>query len=212
MPSYLAREDPLDALCHHFNVQRVRCTETSPPTTFDMPALSDSNLPTHVFAIVQQDGNASAPPIMIPFDMAMFTRGFRSELTTDADEPSAKHTVADDGSQVVSLPVVTLNVPHTASVPLLMLFGLGLEAEPNTLAARLLPPHVIEEFPNAAAMAQVLSQLNEDLFNRVVRYNKGLWANVLALGLRDSQIAGLVQTAWNVAAEARRMRQQWPGR
>ena len=60
-------------------------------------------------------------------------------------------------------------------------------------------------------MAQVLSQLGDDLFNRVVRYNKGLWANVLALGLRDAQLTGLVQTAWNVAAEARRMRQQWPG-
>ncbi|KAI4519947.1 hypothetical protein GGG16DRAFT_50382 [Schizophyllum commune] len=208
MPSYLGKEDPLDALCHHFNVQRVRCTETTPPTTLDMPASSDANLPTHVLAITQQDGNASAPPIIVPFNMPRFAQGFRTELITAPDEPATTYSAA---TQIATVPVVPLTVPHAASIPLLMLFGLGLEAEPNMLAARLLPPHVIEEFPNAAAMAQVLSQLGDDLFNRVVRYNKGLWANVLALGLRDAQLTGLVQTAWNVAAEARRMRQQWPG-
>ena len=173
-----------------------------------MPASSDANLPTHVLAITQQDGNASSPPIIVPFSMPRFAQGFRTELTPAPDEPATTYFAT---TQTATVPVVPLTVPHAASIPLLMLFGLGLEAEPNMLAARLLPPHVIEEFPNAAAMAQVLSQLGDDLFNRVVRYNKGLWANVLALGLRDAQLTGLVQTAWNVAAEARRMRQQWPG-
>ena len=72
-------------------------------------------------------------------------------------------------------------------------------------------PRVLEGLKTGLSKEQVLSQLGDDLFNRVVRYNKGLWANVLALGLRDAQLTGLVQTAWNVAAEARRMRQQWPG-
>ncbi|TRM66894.1 hypothetical protein BD626DRAFT_397214 [Schizophyllum amplum] len=212
-PSYLAQEDPLDALCHHYNVRRVRHTDTSTPTTLDMPVLSDSNLPTHVFAISQQD-SASSSHIIVPFDITMYEKGFRVGINSpsDPDATPPKTHKTEDSNEVITLPVVPLAVPHAASIPLLLLFGLGLETQPNTLASRLLPPHVIEEFPNAAAMAQVLSQLGDDLFNRVVRYNKGIWANVLALGLRDTQIMGLVQTAWNVTAEARRTKQQWPGR
>jgi hypothetical protein len=96
-------------------------------------------------------------------------------------------------------------VPHVASIPLLLLFGLGLETQTNLLAFHLLPPQVIEEFPNAAAMAQVMSLLPEDEIQRRVKYNQGIWKNVLALGVRDSNIVELIKTAWNVTAEARRL-------
>jgi hypothetical protein len=91
---------------------------------------------------------------------------------------------------------------------LLLLFGLGLETEPNLLACRLLPANVIEEFPNASAMAYVLSRLRDDRFEQLLRYNQGIWKNILALGLKNAVLVEMVQTVWNVTAEARRIRQR----
>ncbi|RDB28310.1 hypothetical protein Hypma_001300 [Hypsizygus marmoreus] len=202
------------ALCHHFNVYRAPLGTSTLPQTFDMPVLRDAHMPSHVVAVTQ--ANSPAPPLMLPIDATLYAHGFRVDLAfptaapgTTSPVPRALDPSSPTSRLVVTLPVVPLAVPHAPSLPLLFLFGLGLEQQPNTLAWRLLPAHVVEEFPNAAAMAQVLARtLRDDKFEALYRMNHGMWCNVLALGLRNTRIAELVQTVWNVTAEARKIRQR----
>lgn len=149
---------------------------------------------------------------MVPVDAGMYNNGFRVDLIPPALPGSTSPVPYNHPSSrvlTVSLPVVPTSVPHVASMPLLLLFGLNLETQTNLLALHLLPAQVIEEFPNAAAMAQVMSLLPEDDMQRRVTYNQGIWKNVLALGVRNPNVVELIQTAWNVTAEARRLRQRW---
>ncbi|KAF9078396.1 hypothetical protein BDP27DRAFT_1309524 [Rhodocollybia butyracea] len=201
-PSYLGRKEPLDALCHHFNVVKVSYPSgMSIPNYFDMTITRDAQMPTHLLA------TSSAPLLLIPVDARMYNNGFRVDLLPPA-EPGSTAPVPyrhpNSGILAISLPVVPISVPHGPSLPLLLLFALCLESQ-TKLAPHLLPPQVIEEFPNAAAMAQIMSLLPEDELQRRVEYNQGIWKNVLSLGVRDTDIVELIQTAWNVTAEARRL-------
>lgn len=221
-PSLLVREQPLDALCHHFGVQPTPPGTPVPAVgTFDMPIYVTPRRerdrdappplptpppppPTHVLAASAPE-QPGAPPLMLPIDAALFARGFPLDLPFDPDAPSTARTPT---GTALRLPVVSLFVPHPGTLPLLLLFGMGLEREANVMAWALLPVSVVEEFPNAAAMALVLARVRPERFERVYRHNQGLWRNVLALGLSDGAMYQLVQTAWNVTAEARRIRQR----
>lgn len=177
-----------------------------------MPVRRDAHMPSHVLAVYQTNANTSIRPLMLPIDATLYEDGFRVELSLPAAPPGSTSPVPreleDSNALVVTLPVVPLSVPHAPSLPLLLLFGLRLELEPNLLAWRLLPANVVEEFPNASAMAQVLSRLRDDRFEQLLRYNQGIWKNILALGLKDTVLVEMVQTVWNVTAEARRIRQR----
>lgn len=130
---------------------------------------------------------------------------------------------------MVTVPVVPLQVPHAPSVPLLLVYALGVRRNPSALAATLLPLSAAEEFPSAAAMAQAMATQCERenagvivgsgggessaggaggewrLLDRYTVYNQGMWKNVLALGLQDSRVMSVVQTIWNVTAESRKI-------
>ena len=178
------------------------------PSTFNVPVRRDARLPTHVLAV------SSAPDsecLMVPIHSDLFMKTFRVNILPPSMPGRSSPSSNSNRShrKVLALPVVPVLVPHVASIPLLLLFGFGLETQTNLLAWRLLPPQVIEEFPNAAAMAQVMARIcSEEQLQRCVAHNQGLWKNILALGLRDSTIVELVQTAWNVTADARRIRQR----
>jgi len=180
--------------------------------TFDMQVLRDGNLPSHLLAVMQTDQTPSTPPLMLPVDATLFARGFRAELNIPATAPGIAAPIPWrlENSQVlvVTLPVIQITVPHVRSLPLLLLYGMGLETEQNLLAFSLLPVNVVEEFPNAAAMSLILSRYRDDSFERTYRHNQGIWKNILALGLNDTRNLELVQNAWNVTAEARRIRQR----
>ncbi|EIM87443.1 uncharacterized protein STEHIDRAFT_130811 [Stereum hirsutum FP-91666 SS1] len=107
---------------------------------------------------------------------------------------------------ILTLPVLTLSVPHAPSLPLLLLFALGFRNDPSLLAAHLVPLAAIEEFPSAVAMAQVMASCCDSArLGRYTRHNQGAWKNVLALGMGDERLCRVVQTVWNVTAEARRI-------
>jgi len=128
----------------------------------------------------------------------------------------------------VTLPIVPLQVPHAPSIALLLLYALGVHTDPSALATALLPLSVAEEFPSAAAMAQAMAAHCERENNasevrssgggarsleRYMLYNQGMWKNVLALGLQDPRVMSVVQTVWNVTAEARKiLARQWERR
>lgn len=176
-----------------------------------MPVIRNVHNPTHVLAVSLANPNAAvlSLPTMTPIQAGLYNIGFKVEIlpqgSIDAVPPVPFRSSVNPW-HTVSLPVVALTVPHTDSFPLLLLFGLGLEKQLNLLASRLLPVEAIEEFPNAAAMAQVMSKLSVEQFEDYFSYNRGLWQNVLCVGLQDMQVVDLIRTAWNVTAEGRKIR------
>ena len=182
-------------------------TDATIPTIFTMTVTHDAHMPTHVLAAVPS-GNPDAVPLMLPIDSSLYDAGFRVDINIPAAPPGSTAPVPHtaDGTLVVTLPVIPITVPDTSTRPLLLLYGLGLETHPNFLTWRLLPSQVIEEFPNAATMALILSRARQEQFDRIFRFNQGLWRNILSLGLKDVHTVELVQTAWNVTAESRKIR------
>jgi hypothetical protein len=111
------------------------------------------------------------PLTFIPIDMDTFSRKLRTDLTGTRVYPSTRVRVISPPAGPVSgiifqrlplpstvrVPVIPLQVPHVPSIPLLLLYALGVRADPSALAAALLPLSVAEEFPSAAAMAQAMA-------------------------------------------------------
>ncbi|KAK0484656.1 hypothetical protein IW261DRAFT_1359865 [Armillaria novae-zelandiae] len=205
--SLLSRgEDPLRLLHHHLNVQMISSPPLNPtslPATIDMKALSENNLPTHVIVLFPP----RRPPVLIPIDADRYTHGFRAELVSPPSTRAAPYRSASNELRITLplTPPLTI-VPHPASLALLLLFGMGLETCQNDLAYRMLPASVVDEFPNAAAMAQVMSLSGDEEFDTRVQFNMGLWRNILGLGIKDTKIAELVRTAVGVTSEARKLR------
>ncbi|KAI0752620.1 hypothetical protein C8Q80DRAFT_1117993 [Daedaleopsis nitida] len=137
------------------------------------------------------------------------------------------------GADLLTLPLIPLYVPHPPSIPHLLLYAQGLpltsrrvretpnysrpttlaiaraHPSPSTLATHLLPISVIEEFPAAPAMAETMArQCDDESLRDHVVFNQGLWRNVLLLAPTDASVVDLARTAWNVTAEARRLREQ----
>lgn len=166
-------------------------------------------MPTHALALISSESDAESstvPPMIMPLNSDLYNACFRVELLPQPP-PGTAAPIPHSNSQFVTLPVVQARVPHASSVPLLILFALGLETNTNILAWTMLPSQVVEEFPNSAAMAQVMAQnVREQEFQARFKYTQGLWQNTLALGLEDAAIVGLIQNAWNVVTEARRIR------
>jgi hypothetical protein len=243
------------ALCHALNVANTAPSSAYHLTkTHDLAVLNRTSpvLPTHLLAI--HDAPLAGPTVpltLIPINIDTFTRKLRTDLTgarQNQHHPRPPTRVLPSPSPsvppamvlttlplpaTVTLPVVPLQVPHAPSVPLLLLYALGVRTNPSALAAALLPLSVAEEFPSAAAMAQAMAvQCQREnhaggdpasgsngsssvgggggargwrSLDRYTVYNQGIWKNVLALGLRDSRVMSVVQTVWNVTAESRKI-------
>lgn len=208
--TYLADNvDPIDALCHHFNVQATSLIANEPiPSFVNFPVIRDAHMPTHALALMSPEN----VHLLIPLHSDLYNANFRVELLPQPPPGTAApipHTTSGSLIQQVTLPVVQAQVPHVASLPLLLLYALDLETDTNLLAWSMLPSEVVEEFPNAAAMAQIMAHVDdEDDFQSRLKFTQGLWKNTLALGLQNTSIVGLIHTAWNVIAEARRIRQR----
>ncbi|KAH9477864.1 hypothetical protein JR316_0010096 [Psilocybe cubensis] len=175
-----------------------------------MHVVRDARMPTHLLAATQSDQNpVKTSPLMLPIDRVLFERGFRIDLNfppaTSITPKPRSITVGDSQVLYVNLPVIPINVPHLSSLALLLLYAMGLETNLNILAWKLLPVEVVEEFPNAAAMSTILSRRPQAEQESIYRHNQGLWKNILALGLNNARIIQVVQTAWNVTADARRV-------
>lgn len=245
--------DPHEVLCREFNVAKTTVSlgpDGSIPKTIDMPVLRDAHMPTHTLIVIDSHHHHTAPdrppapsPLAVPINADTFAAHFSSDVgrhSADLSVPGSTLPVPywDERTraQNVTMPTIPLRVPHPPSVPLLLLYGLGVHqhadehassgrrgssrrrsgsprpsATTNTgsLATYLLPTYVIEEFPAAAAMAEVMARHCSDAeMQQRVLFNQGLWANVLALGPLDTSIVDLVHKAWNVTAEARRIRER----
>ncbi|KAL4072250.1 hypothetical protein J3A83DRAFT_3001263 [Scleroderma citrinum] len=209
-------DDPLDILYRKLNVAKVTLAPGSPiPSTIDMRVTKDAHIPSHalaIFDIEQGDWGPTYQPMIVPIRVDLYTRYFRTNIIPQSPPGTpypVPNWVAHLGGQYVTLPVIPTLVPHVASIPLLFLFALGLETRSQFLCCRLLPTEVIEEFPAPRAMAQSMAErCNDEQLTAHVRFNHGLWKNILSLGPRDSEFIEVVHTAWNATVEARRIRQR----
>jgi len=201
-------------LCAHFNVIKATLQPASQiPTSIDMRVRRDAHMPSHVLAVYdipESEWGPAYQPLLVPIRVDIFTRDFRSNIIPPSPPGSTfpvPHCVQHTVGQVVTLPVIPLLVPHAPSIPLLLLFGLGLDTRSHLLCCHLLPPEVIGEFPAHTTMANLMATLcSDDQLRQHYKFNRGLWKNILALGPQDSKFIGLVQTALNVTVEARRIR------
>ncbi|TFK84371.1 hypothetical protein K466DRAFT_227650 [Polyporus arcularius HHB13444] len=182
-----------------------------------------------------------ADPYFLPIDATLFATKFghdvaRSLASVLPIKPASPLVRRDrsTGTQLVTLPLIPLYVPHPPSIPHLLLFGQGLPISPDqerssdtpnysrptsarppstpstsTLATYLLPICAIEEFPSAPAMSEIMArQCTEEALRDYVVFTQGLWRNVLLLAPTDLAIVDLARVAWNVTAEARRLRER----
>ncbi|KAJ7628661.1 hypothetical protein FB45DRAFT_918904 [Roridomyces roridus] len=208
--SFLAMEDPLDALCHHFSLTKALLPPNARiPPTFDMTlSAPPSRQPTHLFAILPPEDNARVPTLMIPVSAGLYGQSFAADLLPAGTALPVPHIQNGNGAQppCVTLPVVPVSAPHSLSIPLVLLFGLGLETDRNLLAQRMLPAQVIGEFPHFPAMVGVMAKLPEQQFEWYLGYTHGMWKNVLALAPKDAGLVEFVQMAHKVIVEAGRLR------
>ncbi|KAI0059985.1 hypothetical protein BV25DRAFT_1012538 [Artomyces pyxidatus] len=194
-------------LCHALNVARPAPMRAGQLTrTYDLAVLHTTHpaaLPTHVLAVFDTKlTDHYAPVTLIPVDLEHLT----SRIRADVRAPAGRLLPAPPRARTLTLPVLPLQVPHAPSTPLLLLFALGLRADPSALAARLLPLAAVEEFPSAAAMAHAMAaHCDQERLGDYLAYNQGVWKNVLFLGVRDARVMRVVQTVWNVTAEARKL-------
>ncbi len=158
---------------------------------------SSLDLPTHLLACFSAP---RARPYIIPVNVDRYRRVFRTEIIS-ATQPIPSFTRTN---QSITLPLVipAITIPHPPSLAFLLLSNLS----ENDVAFQMLPPNVVGEFPNAAAMAQVMSFVGSEEFERRMVWNGGMWRNVLGLGLQNERLVSVVRTAWNVTADARRLR------
>ncbi|KAG6890361.1 hypothetical protein C0992_002085 [Termitomyces sp. T32_za158] len=211
-PSLLtASADPQEVLFHHFNVLKPSILPTEIPATIELSVLRAPHtipgtpLPTHVLFV--ESHLSSAAPLLLPIHSGLYAATFRADFPATESSPLP---VILPNTHTLKVPVIAFCVPHPPTLPLLFLFALGLESSPHTeLAYRLLPPSVVEEFPNSAAMSAVLARVAE--LETLVERNEGMWRNVLALGVSDGKVVELVGTVWSVTKEARRIRGRFQG-
>lgn len=50
---------------------------------------------------------------------------------------------------------------------------------------------------------------DDDTLEAYFTLNQGMWRNVLLLAPQDTRIVEIVRTAWNVTADARKIRDRW---
>ncbi|KAI0246187.1 hypothetical protein BJV78DRAFT_1301322 [Lactifluus subvellereus] len=243
VPSLVVRTEP--ALCYALNVAKTAPSTARQLTkTYDLAVLDRTSpvRPTHLLAVHDAPlADPLTPVTLIPIDTDTFSRKLRVDLTGARVHPSTRvvsppattttttTTTRPPLPSTVRVPVVPLQVPHAPSVALLLLYALGVRADPSALAAALLPLSVAEEFPSAAAMAQAMAaQCERDEASAAadgaaaaaavggggsqpspldwyMAHNQGMWKNVLALGLQDARVMSVVQTVWNVTAESRKI-------
>ncbi len=180
-----------------------------------MRVLRDAHMPTHVFAARQSDQSHFTPPTMLPFDAALFEKGFQLNLNIPPVPPGSTAPVPriDEETRMltVSLPVISITVPHVESLPLLLLYAMKLETDLIVLARNLLPGHVLGEFPSLPAMITFLSPIGDQGFERIFRFNQGMRNNTLAMVPRADNLQTVISNAWNAVAEAHRARQRETG-
>jgi hypothetical protein len=199
------------ALCLHYGVLKATVDAGNPlPQTLDMEVVYEAHLPTHVLALSKQsttEAQSISPPLMVPIQAGEWEEKMTMPLsytTSGTTLPIPRRDKTQPKPcQSITLPVVPVEVAYPETVPILLLFALGLEHLPNILANYLLPVTVVAEFPNAYEMSNLMAKKHVDEIIGYAEQNSQIWGNALNLGVRDKKILDMVHNAWKVTAAAR---------
>lgn len=170
--------------------------EEVPPSPSDAPQnLEPDSSPSYRSA--HSDSSFSSTPSMQSSTSAhssapeQSSTSAQSSTSTSASSPNTPHPLQIQSTQ-----------PSRSTTP----YPLGQKTSTGLLATYLLPIRVIEEFPAANAMAQILARrCSLQKLQSLVEFNGGLWRNTLSLAPKDTDIIEIVRTAWNVTREAKRL-------
>jgi hypothetical protein len=173
-----------------------------------MEVIQNAQMPTHVLALSRLQMSETSRPLMVPIHAQKWGEKMTTPIpSTPPGSPlpiPRWDTTRTRPCQVITLPVVPLEVPHPESVAILLLFALGLEPLPNMLASCLLPSDAVGEFPAASEMSNAMANNHSiDEISGYVEQNRRIWENALNLGVRDRKIIDMVGKAWKVTARAR---------
>lgn len=199
------------ALCLHYGVLKAPLGVGRPlPKSLDMEVVHEARIPTHVLALSKQatTEGQSTLPLMVPIQAAEWEEKMTMRLsyTTSGTALPTPHwdKTRSKPCQIITLPVVAVEVAYPETVPILLLFALGLEHLPNMLANYLLPVKVVAEFPNAYEMSNLMARKYDiDKITGYAEQNSQIWGNALNLGVKDKKILDMVHNAWKVTAAAR---------
>ena len=165
-------------------------------------------LPSHLLAIHAPD---SARTLLLPVHGLVYASLSPALARLAATQPAP---VTSTGIPTGSLPVVHLNLPSAAAVPLLQ--GWVYLRSRKALLAGLLPRPPAPDppahgasrslsgllNPTAATLTQQLSRLPAGLLLQHVELLHGLWGVVCALGMADAELWGVMRFAWAVVVGA----------
>ncbi|KAK4705471.1 hypothetical protein P7C70_g723, partial [Phenoliferia sp. Uapishka_3] len=180
------------------------------------PALSQSTLtaaphisPSHLLAISSPD---SPRTLLLPVHGLVFAS--RSPgLSILSSHPSLQHSSSNlptsPSPSPSHLPVVPLSLPSSLAVPIIQAWIYL--ASPSLLLSSLLPkiprpPPSLSSIlnppdpgpPDAAAMAESLSQVSSKVLLERVALVHGLWQDVVALEMADSELWETMGRAWAI--------------
>lgn len=198
----------LRALYIHHNVQLPSNNQNLPSETIDLErtVMSAGTLwPTHVLAVSPQntdsltlDGEGNPwRPLFVPIEEVTW----RAKLTTPLPRSFVRGTPSS--STIITFPVIQIEVPHPDSIPLLLLFALGLEPNLDLFSRQLLPTDVMREYPDVDAMViRMEEQLDPDGIQEYHVRNRHLWFNSLRLGVLDKQVFKRIELCYKVTVRA----------
>jgi hypothetical protein len=153
--------------------------------------------PTHVILLLD---SSSSDSVLIPVDCHTLQSKFR---VNNLPPPMLPPHPASLG---ITIPLHQLQVPHLPSAALLFLHALLREYPASRLAANILPPEVVDEFPACGPMFDILSSYPDDNLRDMALFNQGLWRNVLATECSDASILKTARAAWTIVAEVRKIK------
>lgn len=184
----------------------VRHTPTSPTTPQTMWSESTRTQVITLPTITTRVPHPPSLPLLVLFGQAPYLPLERMcEPTSPPMSPSSAYLTAECTSSLASSIPSPTHHRRTRSTSSNTRPSAHLST--GLLTTYLLPVAVIEEFPAAAAMADVMARTcSDDELAAYVMQNQGLWRNALLLAPQDSAIIEIVRTAWNVTAEARRLK------
>ncbi|TFK67646.1 hypothetical protein BDN72DRAFT_89903 [Pluteus cervinus] len=203
-PPPINPQSHLLALCDYFGISPMQ-VPTPLSQVLQVPIIrSGRHRPTHLLALRNPDPGSVAQMI-VPIDSARYDGGFSSGAHRLSEMYPPSPTTEELSAASLMLRVVPLQVPDPASMPLLLIFGMGFETNPNTMGANLLPGAVIGEFPHLAEMVNAMVKWEAREVTARHNFISGLWKNVLATGFQLPEIHSVIESARGVAGRAYRI-------
>ncbi|EJD51952.1 hypothetical protein AURDEDRAFT_158796 [Auricularia subglabra TFB-10046 SS5] len=191
------REVGASMLCSIANTQNVLCNNV-PKEIKVMLNTEPSRLPTHIFAVWDKTNVGPRRMQMYPVHDIVFA----SHCTKFADLPPSKRTesVTEDGSVKLTLPVVSVGIPHRETFSTLQHFLYT--GNQKRLLATLIPQPMAPGITPAETPRHFGETYTPSVLFGYITRTHGVYRNACALGVVDEDLYKVLQLAWSILMES----------